>query len=68
MNTSTGNIKKIILALIDMGVTSYIYTEGLYRTQPYHLADAPKEKVFYHFEDVDMPKAKRVLGNTAVIR
>ena len=56
MNASTGNIKKIILTLIDMGVTPYIYTEGLYRTQP------------HHFEDVDMSKAKRVLGNTAVIR
>lgn len=60
-------LKKIILALIDMGVTPYIYTEGPYRTRLHHLADVPKEKVFYHFEDVDMAEAKRVLRNTAAI-
>lgn len=60
-------LKKIILALIDMGVTPYIYTEGPYRTRLHHLADVPKGKVFYHFEDVDMAEAKRVLGNTAAI-
>lgn len=60
-------LKKIILALIDMGVTPYIYTEGPYRTRLHHLADVPKGKVFYHFEDVDMAEAKRILGNTAAI-
>lgn len=60
-------LRKIMLALIDMGVTPYIYTEGPYNTRLKFLADVPKGKVFYHFENVDMAKAKRVLGGTAAI-
>lgn len=60
-------LRKIMLALIDMGVTPYIYTEGPYNTRLKFLADVPKGKVFYHFENVDMAEAKRVLGGTAAI-
>ncbi len=60
-------LRKIMLVLIDMGVTPYIYTEGPYNTRLKFLADVPKGKVFYHFENVDMAEAKRVLGGTAAI-
>ena len=60
-------LKKIMMALIDMGVTPLIYTEGKYNTRLEQLADVPKGKVIYHFEDVDMKEAKRILGGTACI-
>ena len=60
-------LKKIMMALIDMGVTPYIYTEGPYNTRLEQLADVPKGKVIYHFETVDMKEAKRILGDTACI-
>lgn len=60
-------LKKIMMALIDMGVTPFIYTEGKYNTRLQQLADVPKGKVIYHFEDVDMKEAKRILGGTACI-
>ena len=60
-------LHKIIMALIDMDVTPYIYTEGPYNSRLKFLTDVPKGKVFYHFENVDMAEAKRVLGNTAAI-
>lgn len=60
-------LKKIMNALIDMGVTPFIYTEGKYNTRLEQLADVPKGKVIYHFEDVDMKEAKRILGNVACI-
>ena len=60
-------LRKIIMALIDMDVTPYIYTEGPYNTRLKFLTDVPKGKVFYHFENVDMAEAKRVLGDTAAI-
>lgn len=47
-----------MLALIDMGVTPYIYTEGRYNTRLEQLADIPKGKVIYHFETADMERAK----------
>ena len=55
------------MALIDMGVTPFIYTEGKYNTRIEQLADIPKGKVIYHFETADMAKAKRVLGDIACI-
>nr|WP_242941182.1 uroporphyrinogen decarboxylase family protein [Sporobacter termitidis] len=60
-------LKKVMLALIDMGVTPFIYTEGRYETRLEQLADVPKGKVLYHFETVDMKEAKRILGNVACI-
>ena len=60
-------LRKIIMALIDMDVTPYIYTEGPYNSRLKFLTDVPKGKVFYHFENVDMAEAKGVLGDTAAI-
>jgi len=60
-------LKKIIMALIDMDVLPYIYTEGPYDTRLDHLMDVPKGKVLYHFEKVDMKKAKQKLSGIACI-
>lgn len=59
--------KRIISALVDMGVTPFIYSEGSYNSRLEILADVPKGKVIYHFQDVDMARAKKTLGNTACI-
>ena len=60
-------LKKIMLALIDMDVVPYIYTEGSYDTRLEYLADVPKGKVLYHFEKVDMKRAKAIVGKSACI-
>ena len=60
-------LKKCIMALINMGVTPIIYTEGKYNTRLEYLAEVPKGKVLYHFETVDIRRAKEVLGGTAAI-
>lgn len=60
-------LKKIMMALINMGVTPFIYSEGNYNTRIEQLADIPKGKVIYHFESADMVKAKKVLGDIACI-
>ena len=60
-------LRRIIVELIDMGVTPYLYTEGRYDSRLEQLADVPKGKVLYHFETVDMKEAKRILGGTACI-
>ena len=51
-----------MLALIDMGVTPFIYTEGKYNSRLEQLADVPAGKVIYHFESVDMAQAKKGSG------
>ena len=60
-------LKKIMMALIDMGVTPLIYTEGPYDTRIDFLTDVPKGKVIYHLEKADMKEAKRKLGGVACI-
>ncbi|SHI85332.1 uroporphyrinogen decarboxylase family protein [Parasporobacterium paucivorans] len=60
-------LKKIINALVDMGVTPVLYTEGKYNTRIQQLADLPKGKVIIHFEQADMMEAKRVLGDIACL-
>lgn len=60
-------LKKIMMALIDMDVTPYIYTEGKYNTRLEQLTDVPRGKVIYHFENVDMKEAKRIVGEVACI-
>lgn len=60
-------LKKIIMALIDMNVTPYLYTEGPYDTRLDFLTDVPKNKVVYHFEKVNMKRAKDKLSGIAAI-
>lgn len=59
--------KKIINALLDMGVTPYLYTEGKYNTRLEQLKDLPKGKCMIHFEQVDIRQAKRILGDNSCI-
>ncbi len=60
-------LKKIILALADMGVTPVLYTEGKYYTRLQQLADVPKGKIIVHIEEADMVEAKRILGPVACL-
>ncbi|MGM9660239.1 MAG: uroporphyrinogen decarboxylase family protein [Faecousia sp.] len=61
------DLQKIICAIIDAGMTPYIYTEGAYNSRLDFLRDVPPGKVYYHFENVDMKLAKEKLGGVACI-
>lgn len=61
------DLQEIIVAIIDAGMVPYIYTEGKYNSRLECLKEVPKGKVIYHFEEVDMLKAKKVVGDTACI-
>jgi hypothetical protein len=60
-------LKRLIMALIDMGHTPWIYTEGKYDSRLKYLTELPRGKVWIHFEDVDMKEAKRLVGANACI-
>jgi len=60
-------LKKVFLALVDMGVTPVAYSEGKYNTRIEQLRDFPKGKMLVHFESADMARAKKILGDTACI-
>ena len=59
--------RKIADALIDLGVTPILYTEGPYNSRLEALTDLPRGKAIIHFEEVDMQQAKAVLGDIACL-
>lgn len=60
-------LRQWIMALIDNDITPVVYTEGSYNTRLKYLKDVPKNKVVYHFEEVDLKLAKKELGDTACL-
>jgi hypothetical protein len=60
-------LKRLLLAIIEAGMTPFVLTEGNYNTRLENLLDITPGKVIYSFENVDMKKAKRILGGTACI-
>jgi len=60
-------LKKLIMGIIDAGLLPYVYTEGSYTMRLETIRDVPKGKVLYHFEKVDLKKAKEILGDVACI-
>lgn len=60
-------LKKLILALIDHGLTPCPFFEGDYTMRLKYLAELPKGKVLGNFDTTDMYKAKEVLGDTMCI-
>ena len=60
-------LKALMMALIDIGVTPYVFCEGKYNRRLDIISDVPKGKVIYMFEEVDIAEAKRIVGQTACI-
>lgn len=60
--------RRILDALVDMGVTPFIYTEGPYNTRLDYLAEnVPERKCIVHFETVDIARAKTTVGQVSCI-
>jgi len=60
-------LKRLIMGLIGMGYTPWLYTEGKYNSRLECLTDIPDGQVWIHFENVDMKEAKRIVGKHACI-
>ncbi len=60
-------LRQWIMALIDEGIVPVVFCEGAYNTRLKYLADVPKGKVIYLFEDIDIRLAKKTLGGIACI-
>jgi len=57
------SLKKVILALIDEGMTPVIFFEGDWTPRLNYLAELPKGKLMAHFDQVDRMKAKEIIGD-----
>jgi uroporphyrinogen-III decarboxylase len=58
---------KVIHALVDKGYTPDLFFEGDYNSRLEYLAQMPKGKTIARFDQIDMARAKEVLGKTACI-
>lgn len=60
-------LKRLVMGLINMGYTPWVYSEGKYDSRLQYLTELPEGKVWVHFENVDMKEAKRTVGRNACI-
>lgn len=59
--------RKVILGLIEEGAVPLLFAEGKYNNRLEIIKDLPRGKVVWHFDQTDMFRAKKVLGDTACI-
>jgi uroporphyrinogen-III decarboxylase len=57
----------VINALADKGYTPDVFFEGDYNSRLEYLAQLPKGKAIARFDQIDMARAKEILGNTVCI-
>jgi hypothetical protein len=60
--------KKLLLALIDAGLTPLPFFEGDYTSRLKYLLELPKGKIIGHFDTTDIFKAKEIVGKHLCIQ
>jgi hypothetical protein len=62
------SLKRVMDALIDEGIICLMFAEGGYNTRIESVTDFPKGSVVWWFDQTDMLKAKKVLGDKFCIQ
>jgi uroporphyrinogen-III decarboxylase len=61
-------LRKLMLVLIDNGFVPNLLIEGDYTSRLEIIKDVPPGSCIYHFEHIDIHKAKKILGDRVCIR
>ncbi len=61
------SFKKVLLGMIDEWLVPYPFAEGRYGARLEALSELPRTAAMWSFEDIDMARAKKVLGDYACI-
>jgi uroporphyrinogen-III decarboxylase len=59
--------QKVIMAFVNEGIMPILFAEGSYNTRLDIIKELPKEAVTWWFDQTDMARAKKVLGDKACI-
>jgi uroporphyrinogen-III decarboxylase len=59
--------RQLLITLVDEGLTPVVLVEGPYTSRLETMADVPKGKIIYWFENVDMVQARKILGGKVCI-
>jgi hypothetical protein len=62
------SLRKVIDGLIADGFIPYLFAEGAYNSRLETIADVPRARTVWHFDQTDMRRAKAVLGDIACIQ
>ena len=60
-------LKRVMLGCVEEGLVPTLFAEGGYNTRLEIIKDLPKGKVIWHFDQTDMTRAKKILGDNACI-
>jgi uroporphyrinogen-III decarboxylase len=61
------SLRKLFLAMIEEGLVPFPFAEGRYNNRLKLITDTPKSSVVWYFDQTDMARAKKVLGNVSCI-
>ncbi|MGD0918146.1 MAG: uroporphyrinogen decarboxylase family protein [Thermodesulfobacteriota bacterium] len=61
-------LRELTIALVNEGLTPYLFWEGDCTSRLEYIRDIPAGKAVYRFEATDMMKAKNILGDRVCIR
>ena len=61
-------LRKVVIGLIEEGLVPVLFFEGENTSRLEVIKDIPRGKAVYHFEKVDLRRAKEVLGDTVCFR
>ena len=59
--------RRVLTGMIEEGLVPYPFAEGRYGARLEVIKDLPRASMLWSFEDIDMARAKKVLGSTACI-
>ena len=59
--------RKVLMGMINEGLVPYPFAEGRYGARLEVIRDLPRSSMLWSFEDIDMARAKKVLGDSACI-
>lgn len=60
-------LRQLLLGFIDAGLVPLLFAEGKYTNRLEIIKDLPRGSVIWYFDQTDMAKAKKILGDTACI-
>jgi hypothetical protein len=60
-------LKEVVLGLIEQGLIPCLFAEGGYNSRLEIIKDLPSGKVIWYFDQIDMQKAKDIVGRTSCI-
>jgi hypothetical protein len=61
------SFRKVLMGLINEGLVPYPLCEGRYEARLEVIKDLPRGSMIWSFEEIDMARAKKVLGDSACI-